>query len=391
MAPRNPRKGTGRKRGEGSIYPRRKNGKVVGYEVAVVVNGRTIRRLAPDAASAEALRKKLVADRDAGVDVVGGEQTVTTWANTWYEQKARVLKPRTLDGYRSQLEIYVLPVIGSRRLREVHADMLQQLINHIQDDIAAHTRHRGARTAVAVGNLLDRVFDMAERRGLIARNPMDGVELPSYKAPRVTPPTDAQLAAVLAAAAASRTPPLWYLYGLLGLRRGEGIGLRWGDVDLDAGTITIRQQIQATAAQGVYVGTPKSEASERTLPLPPAAVEQLRSWRSVVAARQLRARGWQNNDLVFPGKAGRPMWPTAVDAAWRQLRAAAGLPETVRLHHLRHMVATLLDEAGATQALKADILGHEQTNITARYTHGRLAAMRRVLETVAERVLRRTA
>ena len=92
--------------------------------------------------------------------------------------------------------------------------------------------------------------------------------------------------------------------------------------------------------------------------------------------------------MLFASSVGTPLWPRNVDREFYSLRDAAKLPTTMTLHALRHTTATLLDEVGASEALKAGILGHKTQTITQRYTHARLAAMRTVLDALSMRVLR---
>ena len=372
-----PKKRARRGRGEGSIY-QNKDGS---YTVAIRIDGKLIRRRAANPATAEATRKELIAQRDAGINLGEGRQTVQAWLNSWYTQKARTLKPKTLGEYRRIIEAYILPVIGTTPLDRLRAGQLQALINGVEDDIRAQGNDTGKRTAQAVGRLLRAAMQLAAEQRVIPYSPMNGVTIPEHKAAKVVPPTEAQIGALLWHAEGDALEPLWHLYALLGLRRGEGLGLRWRGYDAAAQTIAITQQVQEI--EGVLVvGSPKSDAGERTLPLSPAVCALLDARRAMqLRQRVKRGSTWVDHDLIFANRDGGPLWPRNVEDEFYRLRAWAGLPTTTTLHHLRRAVATLLDEQ-ATEVLKAEILGHEKKTITQRYTAARLDAMRRALARV---------
>jgi integrase len=380
MAPK--KRNTRRSNGEGSVYQNPDGS----YTAALRINGRLVRRRAADTATAEALRRELVRQRDQGVAVGEGGQSLQTWLNAWFAQKARALKPKTLAEYRRIIEAYILPALGDTPLNRLRPDMLQALINSVEDDIKAEGRYSGTRSARAVGALLKEALTMATERRLIPYSPMAGVVLPKPKTVKVTPPTEAQIAALLDAAQGDPLEPLWHLYALLGLRRGEGLGLRWSDYDATARTLRVAQQVQEIGG-ALIIGTPKSEAGERVLPLPAVVCPLLDARRArQLAGRIKRADTWTDHDLIFCSRDGAPLWPRNVEDSYYALKAKAALPDATTLHHLRHAVSTLLDEHGASEALKADILGHTKQTITQHYTHGRLDAMRRALEGVAAAV-----
>jgi integrase len=121
----------------------------------------------------------------------------------------------------------------------------------------------------------------------------------------------------------------------LGLRRGELLGLRWADIDLDNGTLEVVQTLQRVDGALRYV-PPKTGDSERTIPLPPLCVEALREHRQRQFAERANAwPNWQENGLVFPTRIGTPMEPDNLRRSWSRIRLAAGLGN-VRFHDTRH-------------------------------------------------------
>jgi integrase len=131
---------------------------------------------------------------------------------------------------------------------------------------------------------------------------------------------------------------LYALYVLalcLGLRRGELLGLRWDDIDLDTGTLEVVQTLQRVGGALRFV-RPKTERSARTVPLPPLCIDALREHRRQQFASRADAwPDWQENGLVFPTRIGTPMEPDNLRRSWGRIRTSTGLTGT-RFHDMRH-------------------------------------------------------
>ena len=156
----------------------------------------------------------------------------------------------------------------------------------------------------------------------------------------------AQARRLLAAVAGDRLRAVYVLALSTGLRRGELLGLRWADVDLDGAELHVRQAMQRVAGE-LRVAAPKTRHSRRTIPLPALALDALREHRARQAAERLAAGpAWQDSGLVFTTAHGTPMEPRNLNRHWYALRTRCGLPG-VRLHDLRHTCVTLLLDAGS--------------------------------------------
>lgn len=385
-----PRKRQGRRpKGSGSIYEN-KDGS---YTAALEIDKHLYRRRAPDRQAAEAKLEELHELKRHQINIGSSEQTLTIWLTTWFTQivLVRDIKPRTIEFYQAMIEQYIIPALGTIRLCDLRADHIQAFVNALRADIREHTRYDGARTVHGAAGVLSEALELAEQRKYIMNNPMRGVVLPKYTPTTIEPPTEAQVVALLTAAKDTRLEALWYCYALLGVRRGEGGGLRWSSLDWQAGTLRIDTQVQLVDGRPALI-EPKTRAGKRVLPVPDVLLTLLRQhWDTQQTERQRTGLNWKEHGLIFPSDVGTPLWPRNIERQFYALRTQATLPTTITLHHLRHTVSTLLDEAGASEALKAGILGHGTTTITQRYTHARIDAMRRVLEVVAERVLRKAA
>jgi integrase len=195
--------------------------------------------------------------------------------------------------------------------------------------------------------VLRNALQNAVREELISRNvakPVQ-VETPDYDVGKGLTIVEAQR--LLQAVRNTRWHPLYVLALLLGLRRGELLGLRWSDIDLDADTLTVRQSVVRAGGQ-LRIQAPKTRRSRRTLPLPPQVIAALRRQRAIQAAERLAAgSSWANNGLVFTTSLGTPMEPRNLTRHFYSVRDRAGLPD-VRFHDLQHTRLTLLLNLGTS-------------------------------------------
>ena len=158
--------------------------------------------------------------------------------------------------------------------------------------------------------------------------------------------TPEQIRTFLTFVADDRLYALWRLAATMGMRRGEMMGLHWSAVDLDAARLRVDGVLIVTPARELIFETPKTERSRRTVDLDAVTVEALRGHRKRRAAERLASLGaWPADGpeagLVFTDEVGRPIHPAWVTRRFIALAENAGLPR-IRLHDLRHSVATLL-------------------------------------------------
>jgi integrase len=168
--------------------------------------------------------------------------------------------------------------------------------------------------------------------------------------------------------------PWWRAYLLTaigcGLRPGELLGLAWADIDLDAGTLHVRQALHeesGPAGRGAVLSIAglKNGSSQRVLRMPGVLPAALRAQKAAQAAAKLKAGGrWQDHDLVFAGPGGRPMWPGGVRARFKRLCMDAGLGTDWHPHEQRHTFVSVLSDAGESIEAIAAAAGHKNSAIT---------------------------
>ena len=215
--------------------------------------------------------------------------------------------------------------------------------------------------------VLHRAFAQAVRWGWVVRNPVSDAARPAVPRVSINPP-DAATVRRLIAAAEVHAPVLacWLIVATAtGARRGEICGLRWGDLDFVHGTVRIERSVSATPASGVFVKTTKT-GGVRLVSITGQAAEALQSHRRRAELITIRSgRVVDPEDFVFTNDpaAARPWRPELATRRWERLRVKAGLPH-IRLHDLRHFVATELLTEGIDVRTVANRLGHARTSTT---------------------------
>lgn len=291
--------------------------------------------------------------------------TVGDWFDTWLQDYVEGKRePKTLRNYRMNVDRHIKPGLGQIRLHGLTAPQVQRFIN---GKIAEGTL--SSRSIAQIFEVLRNGLNKAVKLKLISYNPALGVELPEVKLRKAPVIAIEQAKAILAAVQGHRLEAVFSVAMALGLRSGELRGLRWADVDLAAGIIHVRQQVQRVDQQYVF-SDPKSDAGQRTLRMPARLVEALRSHRTrQLEERVQHADRWQDHDLVFTTPYGAPIHESTLLHTLQRQLIAAGLPR-LTVHDLRHAAASLMRAQGVSLKEIQVILGHSQFRLTADlYTH----------------------
>lgn len=333
-------------------------------------------------------RREAVAARDA---VLGrGDEgavveawTVGRWLRYWLSTRTSI-RPSTLRSYTEHVERHLIPHLGRIPLGKLTSRHITDMIAELGATDNRYGRPPTPSTLHRIRATLRSALNAAIREGLLRDNPARNIELPSPRRPQAQVWTDQrvqawqetgqrfavavwtvqQTAAFLDFVAEDRLFAMWWLIALRGLRRGEAAGLRWVDVDLDAGVVMIGQQ-RLAYGHTVAVGPPKTAASRRTIALDRHTVHALRTHRRRQRAEQ-RAAGerWLDTGYVFTTTEGQPLHPDFLTRRFARLVQDSGLPP-VRLHDLRHGAASLAHCAGADLKTVQEQLGHTSIVLTA--------------------------
>lgn len=236
--------------------------------------------------------------------------------------------------------------------------------------------------------VLRAVLDMAVRDGLVAKNVAECVERPGVPRTEALHLTPAQVGALLDKVATSRHALPILLAAVTGMRRGEVLGLRWCDVDLDARTIRVTGTLAGSGTSLRRESSPKTASSRRTLPIGDDLVDLLRKQHVEQSVQRSRALNmWDEAGYVFTTEFGRPTDPRRMLSTVKQAAVELGLPNATSLHTLRHSAATALLASGTHLKLVSTILGHSNSSVTANvYGHASDESQRAALDALHAQV-----
>ncbi len=304
----------------------------------------------------------LVAEVDRGA-VAPAAKSVGELLDAWLEHIEHLGRsPTTLYGYR-RLVAQLPDGFKNKPLGKVTPKLVDDLYRHL-----GTVGKRKPATVQRFHAVLRAAFGQAERWGWVERSPIDRATPPRVHRDEVRPPEVDAVLKVIEAAEQSRSPENALVFRLLaatGCRRGEVVGLQWGDVDFDADpiTVTLRRAVVKVERQLIVKAT-KTHAV-RTVGLDPDTAALLRDqWKRAVEIGLAGGVPPEPEHFVFQRQPGstEPMSPDRISQAWRRCCQDVGVK--ARLHDLRHLQASMLLDAGEAVTVVAARLGHRDTSTT---------------------------
>ena len=285
----------------------------------------------------------------------------------WLPSIEATVRPSTFRSYKQHVECHICPQLGSVQLQKLSGSQ----INALYATLALCGKKDGksglsALTIRHVHTCLHRALKDAVRWERLTRSPIEAADPPRIRGDgtrELKTWSAAQLRAFLDATKGERLSPLWHLLAMTGMRRGETLGLRWEDVDLEAGRLSVRRALIPNGAV-VVVSEPKTARGRRSVALDPETIEALKRQAAQQLADQLeKGDKWSDSGLVFTKEDGEAWHPEVVSRFFRQALKRVALP-TIRLHDLRHTHATLALRAGIHPKVVSERLGHATIAIT---------------------------
>ena len=362
-----------RTKGAGTIF-QRGNRWVAQIDLGISHDGRRMRktRVAPTRKEAEKLLRQMLNDRDLGLTRAKDTLTLSEIWMEWYEIGSQSVKKSTADQYLWRLEKWVSKRLAATKVRDITPTMLMTELQRLQDAGLSASSVQGARRVMSA------MLNHAVRTGRLIVNPMTAV-----RAPKSTPSKressvnltvdEAQRLYKVALEHLDVTASTVILLGIkFGLRHGEILGLRIGDIDLDKGELTVTQAVTQSYRRagpdawvsGTVIDTPKTRASCRTLQLQAADIAIIR--RAIDNRNQLRTEAsddWVELDLLLSSEKGTPMNQSNSLKRAKKIFRDAGVPP-ITIHRLRHTFATLNLENNANVEEVQQALGHTSIRTT---------------------------
>jgi integrase len=328
-------------------------------------------------------------DKNEGKVVRESKLTLNQFLDRWLDSVKQSVRPQTAESYAYVLDRYVRPGLGGRRLEQVTALAIQGHFQTLAEQVFARRVHApkpanpdeaadkdapayvtreytlSARTVRYAYSILSAALKQAVRWRILTFNPAADVDKVRQPRREMQALGADEAKRFLAAIEGTRFEALFKLAVFTGMRPGEYLALKWQDIDLKKGAITVQRTLVKTAA-GYRFDEPKTDRSRRTVPIPASVVEALRRHKSEQLQQRLKLGGsWEQPDLVFTNEVGGFVGRS--NLLQRQFRTAlkvAGLPVTLRLYDLRHTAATLLLAAGVHPKVASERLGHASITMT---------------------------
>ena len=315
---------------------------------------------------AERVLREVLLSLEQGSYVKPNKVTLGEWLRMWLKDYVSInTTDRTQESYWSTVERHLIPSLGRVAITDLQAQHIQSYYaEKLNKGRADGKGGLSARSVVYHHRILSKALDYAVNMGVVVRNVAKVVQPPRVQ--RVTMSTLSSVEATRFLDAARETDYYVYLATLLytGLRRGELLALRWRNLDLDSGTLTVVETAYKLGNGEYRIKEPKTAHSRRTVTLPASLVELFKVYRTDQELLRIQLGVTLNaDDFVFIRADGSPINPNAVTLAFKRILKQASL-RRIRLHDLRHTHATLMLTAGIHPKVVSERLGHANIGIT---------------------------
>lgn len=334
--------------------------------IATTGRRQTWHRGFPTKKDAEKARTELLGRVDSGAFVAPVRQTLAEYLlEEWLPARRVAIKPGTWENYRMQTNAYVvshpissLPLVAvdGPTLNSYYADLL----------ITGRRSKNGGLSNKSVRNIhgmLHKALADAVKWGRVLRNATDAADQPRKATVEMKVWRPEELRQFVECTAEDRMAAAWHLLVTTGMRRGELLGLRWDDIDLQERTVSIRQS-RTSVNYSVHTDSPKTERGTRVISLDPETTASLRAHhRRQLEERMAWGPKWADSGLVFVREDGSPVHPQRLSQWFAQAVRKAGLPQ-IRLHDVRHSYSTALIRSGVPVKTVSQRIGHASPTIT---------------------------
>ena len=315
--------------------------------------------------------KQATYELDQGTYKEPCRMSVKEWLDIWKAEYTGDVKESTAYIYKKNVDMYVVPYIGSVKLQALTAPMIQALYNRLLKPQNEDCKALSAKSVRNVHGVLHKALQQAVLVGYLRVNPADACKPPKAVKKEIAPLDEGQVSEFLKAI---QGHPHEYLYKITlftGMREGEVLGLTWDCLDFKHGTILIKQQLRREQQKGgkYYFSPPKNNKS-RVLSLAPSVIQLFRLQKLKQNGMRLEAGNlWEENNLIFSNQTGGFLSYRTVYDCFKRIMDKIGSPAT-RFHDLRHTYAVMAIKSGddiktvqenlghATAAFTLDVYGH---------------------------------
>ncbi len=359
---------------EGSISQRKDGTYEVRVTVGITPDGKPKRKsvYCKTLKEAKTTRIDLLNNLQKGLITNPTEMKLGDWLDEYMSlYKKPYVKPTTYVTYTVKVENHIKPAIGRYKLKALRQDIIQKFINSLTDKGLAPA------TVEAIYKLLHNALETAVDNGMLVRNTAHKVRLPKVPKPKISPLSKEQQDTFVEKAKETYMGCMYIFDLCTGMRLGEVLGLQWGDIDLEEKTLEIKRTLSKVKdpdnpdeSWHLAFGSPKTKASERTIPLSETAVKVLLDVMEQQKQNKAKAgTAYEDNNLVFCTQLGRPLDPVNMRRTFYSICNKAGI-SGLHPHCLRHTFATRGVESGVDVRVMQSFLGHANFQETVDiYTH----------------------
>jgi integrase len=341
---------------EGSIY-KRKNGK---YRAQITLQGNRLSFTGNTQQDCISWIRKMQFQVERGLTYEGSKIRLSDFLKDWLVSKESSVILKTLNHYRRDVNLQIIPNLGAVKVSELKAIQIQRLYDQKQRE------GMGNRSVRHLHSTLRQALNHAVRLGLISTNPALLTTPPKKQEKEIVVLDESQIQNLLLAAMEYQ-PDIYALYYLAintGMRQSELLGLQWSDVDWQSKSISVQRQVQFAKGRGVVLRGLKTKSSRRIIQLGDQMLRILKDHRIYQADRSfLIGDKWKEHDMIFPTSLGTPSYSSNLQKKFRRLLIWSKMKH-IRFHDLRHTAATLMLKHKIPVIVVSRRLGHAQPSIT---------------------------
>ena len=336
--------------------------------------------------------KQATYEIDQGTYLAPTKLTVEEWLDIWVKDYLEDVKSSTKYLYMRNVEQYIIPHLGAVKLEALTSPMVQALYNKLLKPENVDVKALSAKSIRNVHGVLHKALQQAVLNGYLRVNPSDACKPPRVVKKEIQPLNETQVSEFLVAIQGHTHEYLYKITLFTGMREGEVLGLTWDCLDLEHGTLLIKQQLRREQKKGgKYYFSPPKNNKTRVLTLAPSVIQLFRLQKLKQNGMRLKAGDcWEENSLVFSNQTGGFLSYRTVYDCFKRIMVKIGSPST-RFHDLRHTYAVLAIKSGddiktvqenlghATAAFTLDIYGH----VTAQMRRNSADRMEQVIKSVS--------
>lgn len=321
-----------------------------------------------------------------GIYIGPSKMNLANYLDIWLKDYAKVrVNPKTYQEYELIIKSNIVPALGHIPLSKLRPLHIQEYYSNLLENGSKIGRGGlSPKTVLNHHRLLHCALGQAIDWQLLATNPSDGATPPTQERKEMNTLAGIGMARLLQSAKdTSLFIPILIAIST-GARRGEIVALTWNDLDFDTGVLKVTKSFGQTK-HGVFLKSPKTSSGYRSVALPPIAVDFLRHHKKEQAKLRLRlGPAYQDENLICTLEDGSVFPPNRLTRRYADFIKRLGIPH-VRLHDLRHSVATLLADEKINTKVTAELLGHSDPAFTMRqYVHSTPDVQREAAELIGD-------